>query len=369
MSNYQDLSPLRVAIVSSMPYAPPWTEGVRNLIRKIAHDFIPRGVDVTVIGPETEMAIKYGKAGEQVINVPPAPKGLGVLGQSRVWLAAAQAVRRLNPEPDVVLLVASLSSVLGLRTTLLKITSRKPLVVYITGLVRHRIGYRWGLRADRILTGNEFLQQWFPGSDVLYPFLPVNVTGNGASFERQDNTFNVLFLGSFQRQRGVEYLLQAMARVKESTKKPVKLIIAWNGGGAYNYENIQQLIDTLGIRPIVDLRGRVNTSLLYQEADIVVIPRASQELMSFPVRIVEALYMRKPVVVTRICGMEKLVEGCGLAVEPRDADVLAQAILNLVHDETLRKELEVNCTRAAKRFDSDVSLNKLLNELRAIAND
>jgi glycosyltransferase involved in cell wall biosynthesis len=353
-----------------MPYAPPWSEGVRNLIRRMAYDFTSRGAQVTVIGLETPMAITCGDAGERVINVPAPPKWLrrGIL--SRGWQTAiAWTILRRVPELDVVLLVASVSSVLGLRTALLKVGSRKPLVAYITGLGRPRAGYRWGLSADRVLVGNEFLQEWFPDADVLYPFLPLNVTRDGASLGRRDDTFNVLFLGSFQPERGVEYLLQAMALVKERTERRIRLIIAWNGGGANNYENIQRLIETLGIRPIVDLRGRVNTSLLYREADMLVIPRASQERMAFPVRIVEALHMRKPIVVSRICGMENLVEGCGLAVEPRDADALAQAILNLVHDEPLRKQLEANCAQVAKRFDSRASLDKLFNELRAVADN
>lgn len=341
---------------------------MRNLIRRMAHDFTSRGAQVTVIGFETPMAITCGDAGERVVNVPAPPKWLRIGILSRIWQTTiAWITLRRVPELDVVLLVASVSPILGLRTALLKVGSRKPLAVYITGLGRHRAGYRWGLSADRILVGNEFLQKWFPDADVLYPFLPLNVTRDGASSERRDDTFNVLFLGSFQPERGVEYLLQAMALVKERTERRIKLIIAWNGGGADNYENIQRLIETLGIRPIIDLRGQVNTSLIYREADVLVIPRASQERMAFPVRIVEALHMQKPIVVTRICGMEDLVEGCGLAVEPRDADALARAILNLVHDEPLRKQLEANCAGAARRFDSRASLDRLFNELRTMA--
>ena len=364
------MKPLNITIISSTPYAPPWSEGVRNLYRRMAHDFIQRGARITVIGTGSPTAITRGDAGELVINVPPiAPKWIRGIAQSRVWLATAWSVYWLDPEPDVMLLGASVTSALGLRTSLLKIGSRRPLVLYITGLGRPRMGYRWGLNADRVLVGNEFLQQWFPGAGIIHPFLPINVTRDSVSQKKQDDTFNVLFLGSFDPMRGVEYLLQAMALVTERTERRVKLIIAWNGEGIDNYGNILRLIETLGIHPIVDLRGSVDTSMIYHEADILVIPRASQERMAFPVRILEALHMRKPMVVTRICGMEDLVEECGLAVEPRDADGMARAILNLVHDETLLNQLEVNCERVAKRFDSRLSLDKLFNELSTIADN
>jgi glycosyltransferase involved in cell wall biosynthesis len=176
-------------------------------------------------------------------------------------------------------------------------------------------------------------------------------------------------LGSFEPERGVEYLLQAMATVRERTARPVRLILAWNGGGHRNYESIQQQIDLLGLRPIIDVRGRVDTQMLYPEADVVVIPRAAQERMSFPVRIVEAVHMRTPLIVSRICGMEHLVEGCGLAVEPRNAGALADAILALISDEALHKELSQNCDTVAKRFDAQVSLDKLMNSLKVASGD
>ncbi|MCH7865591.1 MAG: glycosyltransferase family 4 protein [Proteobacteria bacterium] len=199
------------------------------------------------------------------------------------------------------------------------------MAVYVTGLAQPITGYKWGMSADRVLVGSQFIRQWLPDAGVVAPFLPINFSRNGDGPERDANTFKVLFLGSFEPVRGVEYLLQAMSLLSDKTKRRVQLIMAWNGAGAFNYDNIQQLIDRLGIRSMVDLRGEVDTNLVYREADIVVIPRASQEKMAYPLRIPEAIHMHKPLVVSRICGMENHLEGCGLAVEPRDAEALARA--------------------------------------------
>ena len=338
----------------------------------MAHDFRSRGAEVTIVGPQREGMSRIGGAGEQVIYAPNSPmwsRWPRVIKQSGIWLASAQAIRRLDPAPDVLLLVASLSSALGLRTLLLKSLCRKPLAVYVTGLAQPKTAYRWGMSADRILVGNEFLQQWFPSASVIAPFLPIHLTRDGATPNKSNGIFNVLFLGSLEPVRGVEYLLQAMSLVKERTKSKVQLILAWNGVGAENYNNIQQLIDALDIRSMVDMRGEVDTNLVYSEADIVVIPRASQEKMAHPLRIPEAIHMHKPLVVTRICGMENHLEGCGLAVEPRDADALAGAILTLAHDQKLLKQLEANCARVDKRLASNAALDKLYNELVAISSD
>jgi glycosyltransferase involved in cell wall biosynthesis len=154
-----------------------------------------------------------------------------------------------------------------------------------------------------------------------------------------------------------------MAIVKQRTDKNVKLIIAWNGAGADNRNNIMDLIDTLNIRSMIDLRGQVDTTRVYAESDVVVIPRVSEERMAFPVRLVEALNMQKPVIVSRICGMEKLVEGWGLSVAPGDTEGLAQAILTLADDFSLRKALQENCASAIQKYDSNVSLDQLHAEL------
>lgn len=368
----QDLNSLRVAIVSSTPYAPPWSEGGRNLIRRMACEFSQRGIITTIIGPKTPGAIACGDFGERVVNVASSLAVSGwmrALVQSRVWLSAALAVRGLTSETDVVLLLACLTSALGLRTAFLKRLSSTPLVVYVTGLGRPRFGFRWGLSADRILVGSEFLQRWLPEADVIYPFLPVGLEHDEASLGKPDGVFRVLFLGSLEPERGVEYLLRAMTLVRERTSGKIELIVAWNGEGAHNYEKIQRLVDTLGIRSMVDWRGRVDTRSLYRESDVVVIPRVAQTRMSFPIRIVEALHMHKPVIASRVCGMENLVEGWGIAVEPRDADSLARAILQLADDTTLREQLVENCAKAAQRFDSCVSLDRLVGELRKVASD
>jgi glycosyltransferase involved in cell wall biosynthesis len=73
--------------------------------------------------------------------------------------------------------------------------------------------------------------------------------------------------------------------------------------------------------------------------------------MAFPLRIVEAVHMGVPVVVTRINGMHELVEGCGLAVPPRDPHALAAALTRLLTDSELYGRLAANCLDKARAWD------------------
>jgi len=365
--------PLHVAVISSSSYSPPWNEGVRNLTRRLVQDFSQRNTKVTIVTPKANAKQPFDEPSARLVEVTGLPEWQGrhtwftAFSHLFLLLRTSWVVRRLKPEPDVLLILASVTSVTGLRTKIYKWASRKPVVLYVTGLSRPRQGYNLGLKADKVLVGSDFLKGWFPGAEVIYPFLPLNVKPAGDYTREESVPFNVAFLGSFEPGRGVEFLLQAMARVKEKTEKPVHLTIGWNGICTENYPNINELIDKLGIRSIVTIHGQVDTTHFYRQADVLVIPRLSQEYMSFPVRIVEAMAMQTPLIVTRVCGMENLIDGCGLSVAPGDVKGLAGAILELLDNPEMRTEFRQNCSIAIKRFGSQTSLDRLYEILRSLA--
>ena len=154
----------RVGIISSTPYAPPWSEGVRNLIRSYARAFTARGLAVTVVGPLSAEAIAQGDHGEQVVNGPLSFSRVGALRKAGLWFETAKAARELKSEVDVFLMIASATSSLGFRTRLLKRAVSKPIALYVTGLGYPRLGCRWGLACERVYVGNEFLRKWFPSA-------------------------------------------------------------------------------------------------------------------------------------------------------------------------------------------------------------
>jgi glycosyltransferase involved in cell wall biosynthesis len=107
----------------------------------------------------------------------------------------------------------------------------------------------------------------------------------------------------------------------------------------------------------------VDITEVYREADVVVIPRNKPFRMAFPLRIVESLVMRKPLIVTTVCDMHKLIQGCGIAVEPHSPERLAEAMIELAANEKLYRECQENCAIRAVDYDSRVSLGQLRTEL------
>lgn len=97
----------------------------------------------------------------------------------------------------------------------------------------------------------------------------------------------------------------------------------------------------------------------FQQADILTNPSLSE---AFGMSLVEAMGNRKPVIASRVGGMKEIVvEGkTGLFAEPNDATSLAQAILKLLRDDDLRKEMgEAGYQRVIERFAWDRVANTL----------
>jgi glycosyltransferase involved in cell wall biosynthesis len=88
----------------------------------------------------------------------------------------------------------------------------------------------------------------------------------------------------------------------------------------------------------------------YHAADILINPSLSE---SFGMTVVEAMACGKPVIVTRVGGMQETVQHGknGLIVRPGDASDLAEAILYLLHNDGLRTAMgRAGRTRAAELY-------------------
>jgi glycosyltransferase involved in cell wall biosynthesis len=75
-----------------------------------------------------------------------------------------------------------------------------------------------------------------------------------------------------------------------------------------------------------------------------------------------------PVIATEAGGIPEIIGNKynGLLVSPQNPTLLAKAILNLINDNKLRKNLATNALETVKKFDINIVVNKyieLYNEL------
>jgi glycosyltransferase involved in cell wall biosynthesis len=141
-----------------------------------------------------------------------------------------------------------------------------------------------------------------------------------------------LYVGRFDRRKGIETLVRAIASSNLRGNADLRLII---GGGARPGESdgierdrIQDIVKELGIEEIVTFPGRLTESdlpIYYAAANVCVVPSHYEP---FGLVAIEAMACRTPVVASNVGGLQFTVvpEVTGLLVPPKDEAAFAGAI-------------------------------------------
>ena len=168
----------------------------------------------------------------------------------------------------------------------------------------------------------------------------------------------ITILTRFSVEKGVPFLLRSIAKLKETTTVPFRLLLVGTGP---DFDRDKALIPELGIEDKVVLTGfRTDTARLLAASDIY-LNSSSSEAMSFA--ILEALGAGLPLVLTHVGGNPELVntgEICGLLAPYGDEDAYAGAIAKLLEDDALR----ARCAAAARaKAGGEFDLYTLLDKL------
>jgi glycosyltransferase involved in cell wall biosynthesis len=89
--------------------------------------------------------------------------------------------------------------------------------------------------------------------------------------------------------------------------------------------------------------------------------------MAFPLRLIEAMSYGKPVVVSDLGEMPRIIGQCGLVFPHEDAGSLAEALERLLSDRSLYKECAENCYQKAKEYHPSRTIRRLVDLYREIA--
>jgi glycosyltransferase involved in cell wall biosynthesis len=148
----------------------------------------------------------------------------------------------------------------------------------------------------------------------------------------------VVWVGRIDPLKDVLTLLQAAALVHQARPDiQFRLFGSAPAGNEGYYQKCLELRKELGLEETVIFAGfRSNTVSAFNEGDVVVLSSVSE---AFPFVILEAMLCEKPVVATKVGGVPEQLQGCGIAVEPRNPEEMAQAILKLMNDPALAEKL------------------------------
>ena len=158
--------------------------------------------------------------------------------------------------------------------------------------------------------------------------------------------------------------------ILHSTEKTVRDLLSFYDREPYVDQLRQRM--TPEARQRVDITkgiSREDLIRMYQSADVLVFPSIYPE--GFGIPIVEAAACQVPAVVTRRGGMPEVVEDgkTGLICEAANVDSLADAILRLLSDESLRRSMgRAAFDRTARLFSWDQIAQSMLDRYRETLN-
>jgi len=331
---------MRIAIVC--PYAWDRFGGVQTHVQAQAATLRARGHEVTVIAPrtwskpgpgdlgKTEDVVRVGRTVSIPANGSMAPIAFGPVTTVRVRRALADL------SPEVVHLHEPLIPSLS---ALALLNSRAPCVGTFHASSESSVAY-WVARPilngvmDRLRVrivvsdaARDLIGRYFPGDYEVIP--------NGVEVARYATAAQldlgagrtVLFLGRLERRKGLEVLIQALTRLRDLD---AKLIVVGTGPE-------ERACRALAARLAVDVQfiGGVHDDLkagMFRSVDLYCAPALGGE--SFGIVLIEAMAAGTPVVCSDLPGFRAVAEGAATLVPPGDPGRLADALREVLTDES-----------------------------------
>jgi starch synthase len=168
----------------------------------------------------------------------------------------------------------------------------------------------------------------------------------------------ILFFGRIWEYKGLDYLIQAEPIVS-AVFPDVRFVIGGTGEDFDRYR--RQMVHPERFDVYNDWISDADRARLFSESSIVVLPyvEASQS------GVIPIAYTHgKPVIATTVGGLPDMVENgrTGLLVPPRDVEKLAAAIIQLLHDRSLRQQMgEAGREKLARECDAAVVVRQTLD--------
>jgi glycosyltransferase involved in cell wall biosynthesis len=180
----------------------------------------------------------------------------------------------------------------------------------------------------------------------------IEISDFASSRKRQDNSQYPIIghLGRLAGEKGQAYLIEAMRYLKTDFPQVTLLV----GGSGILQEELKNYAKALSVENKIRFLGNIENSIeFFSNIDIYVHPSLYE---SQGLAIMEAMASKKPVIATDVGGISDLVKHnqTGILVPPRDAKALADAIINLIQDATLAKNLaEGGFERISREYSAD----------------
>jgi glycosyltransferase involved in cell wall biosynthesis len=158
----------------------------------------------------------------------------------------------------------------------------------------------------------------------------------------------ILYLGRLQARKNLARLVDAYASVRKAGF-PQKLVIA--GKQDSLFEPVQARIQQLKLEEHILLPGYVHAEdvpIFYSAAEVFVYPSLYE---GFGLPVIEAMSCGVPVITSRGSSLEEVAGSAALSIDPLDVEAIVQAIVKVLGDGELRRQLSKAGLARSKQFN------------------
>jgi glycosyltransferase involved in cell wall biosynthesis len=187
--------------------------------------------------------------------------------------------------------------------------------------------------------------------------------------EEEKDFFEIGIIKTLEEKYGISYLIDAFKIIiNEVTDRTLKLRIV--GAGRIE-KQLKEQVKELNLEENVIFEGKIphdEVPVYFNQMDIVVVP-SILDGESFGVAAVEASACERPVVVSRIGGLQEVVidKQTGFLVEPKNSRELADKIIMLMNDPKLRELFGKNGRQnVVEKYDWEKNADLMLSHYEEI---
>jgi phosphatidylinositol alpha-mannosyltransferase len=357
---------VKIALVSPYDFAYPG--GVVNHILALEQHFTSWGHEAKIIAPASKAVTNLGGRFIPIGTPRPVPTS-GSIARITLspWLSSKIKAILAKEKFDIIHLHEPLMPMLC--TTVLRLSDTATVGTFHA--CQGRPSYHFGRPVTTF-----FLKRWFRKLDGkiavsvpameyarkhllgFYDIIPNGISSRDfcpdvpAIDKFRDGKLNLLFVGRLERRKGLNYLLKAYRQVQREVPNSRLIVV---GPGTSLKPWYQTMVRRYHLKDVTFV-GYVSCEELpryYKTADVFCAPATGRE--SFGIVLLEAMSLGKPVVASNIEGYASVItDGVdGLLVPPKDTRALAEALISVMTDESLRRKLGARAKARAQEYDWD----------------
>lgn len=365
---------MKIALVSPYDFAYPG--GVANHISSLERHFTRIGHEVKVIAPASRVIPDFGDRFIAIGKPRPIPSS-GSIIRIPISLRLGPTIKEVLARENFDIIHLHEPFMPMLCSAVLRFSNTVNVGTFHAA--QGRPGYNWGRPISTWMIRRRLnkLHGRIAVSEPAMNFVKKNIPGdyeiipNGIDLEHFtadvspieefcDGKKNILFVGRLEFRKGLNYLVKAYLQIKQEIPNSRLIVV---GPGTRLRKRYEKWVRRNRLEDVVFVGYATYEDLprYYKTADIFCAPATSGE--SFGIVLLEAMAVGKPIVATNIDGYARVVTDGedGVLVPPKDNKRLAQALLSLMSDDTLRQQMGAKGKLKAREYSWEDIAQRVLD--------